>query len=62
MTVPGQGAEAPSTREDSGGTDRVKSAEVPTNVKEVVARFVLLKHGARDWLNILPVRDAQSCQ
>jgi hypothetical protein len=39
MTVPGQGAETPSTREDPCGTDRVKSAEVPTNVKEVVARF-----------------------
>ena len=43
MTVPGQGAEAPSTREDPGGTDRVKSAEVPTNVKEVVARFAFVE-------------------
>ena len=41
MTVPCQGAEAPSAREGLCGANRVKSAEVPTNVKEVVARFVL---------------------
>src|SRR5215471_5670405 len=40
MTVPCQGAEAPSAREGLCGANRVKSAEVPTNVKEVVARFV----------------------
>src|SRR5215472_13862690 len=41
MTVPCQGAEAPSAREGLCGANRVKSAEVPTNVKEVVARFDL---------------------
>jgi DNA-binding MarR family transcriptional regulator len=41
MPVPGQGAEALSTREDPCGTDRVKAAEVPTHVKEVVARFAV---------------------
>jgi hypothetical protein len=42
MAVPCQGAEAPSTREGPCGADRVQSAEVPTKVKEVVARFVLV--------------------
>src|SRR5262252_10964303 len=41
MTVPCQGAEAPSAREGLCGANRVKAAEVPTNVKEVVARFAL---------------------
>jgi len=42
MTVPCQGAEAPSAREGLCGANRVKSAEVPTNVKEVVARFAVV--------------------
>jgi hypothetical protein len=40
LVVPYQGTEASSTRGVPYGADGVKSAEVPTNVKEVLARFV----------------------
>jgi hypothetical protein len=59
MTVPCQGAEAPSAREGLCGVNRVKSAEVPTNVKEVVARFVLTSPGkARKPSAVSPVKRA----